>query len=554
MTVAGKTFVTATRVISLRWRPDRRQAAWILSSTASKRCFSTKSDCSASRETVTALAPRYLVEKSIETAADALTRFLEQAKEPALVEPGGDPIPLLRDSYAVELTSGKLFLQAWNRERTLSRRITQLLEERAGMLEFAVERFGKKSGILTLFDAARPKAVKVTRKASRQTYGEQFRRSLLRQFPGWRIVEISTEPDLQHSLSPTYPRALLRKGASGQAAIGCPADAQDVDAVLTFGLIWLDYVRRREKRLGINGLAVFVPEGRQRTTCLRLLHLDPQMAEWSAFVFTDRIEDRVDILDYGNIDTVLPVRSVSHLPEYVWWAERLSAYPFVGIREEHGGRTSWAVHGLEFAVWRPGEGLLFGIETKRRASESNLPEIEGLARELARLRSPDAADRSSPLYLKKPELWLEAQAQSGVRDIDASLEATPVYRQAPAFAGGERGILDLLAVDFAGRLAVLEVKVSEDLHLPLQALDYWIRVCWHAQRGDFNRSGYFPQKRLQAAPPRLILVAPALHFHPTTQTVTGFFSPQIEITTVGVASDWRERLRVMFRRQREARP
>jgi hypothetical protein len=234
--------------------------------------------------------------------------------------------------------------------------------------------------------------------------------------------------------------------------------------------------------------------------------------------------------------------------------DRLAPYSFVTAREEQGGRTSWTVHGLEFARWDPRDGLLFGVETKRRGNESNAAEIEGLARELARLRSPTAVDRTNPLYLKKPELWLEAQAQACVREIDASLEAAPVYRQAPAFAAGERGILDLLAVDYAGRLAVLEVKVSEDLHLPLQALDYWVRVCWHARRDDFKRCNYFPNKRLQTLPPRLILVAPALHFHPTTETVTRYFSPDIEITTVGLASDWRDRLKVMFRRVRQTRP
>ena len=86
----------------------------------------------------------------------------------------------------------------------------------------------------------------------------------------------------------------------------------------------------------------------------------------------------------------------------------------------------------------------------------------------------------------------------------------------PAFAGGERGILDLLAVDHAGRLAVVELKASADLHLPLQALDYWIRVKWHLDRGEFGRAGYFPGIELRPEPPRLLLVAPSLEFHPTT--------------------------------------
>ena len=57
----------------------------------------------------------------------------------------------------------------------------------------------------------------------------------------------------------------------------------------------------------------------------------------------------------------------------------------------------------------------------------------------------------------------------------------PVYRQVPAFAASDRGMLDLLAVNRDGRLAVVELKADEDLHMVLQGLDYWIRVHRAAQ-------------------------------------------------------------------------
>ena len=236
--------------------------------------------------------------------------------------------------------------------------------------------------MLELIDLAAPKAQYATRKATRHTYREQFRRSLLRQFPGWRITELSAEADLEHSLSPAYPRALLRKGRQIQAAIGCPPDAGDVDGVLTFGLIWLDYLRSRDTKSNVCGLAVFVPQGRHRSTCLRLLHLRQDSTEWSAFVYTDRIEDRVDLRDYGNIDTVLPSRNGSVPAERSWWTEKLSSLEQVTAREEQHGRISWTVRGLEFARWDPDSGLTFGIDEHRKARESHLAEIEALAREL----------------------------------------------------------------------------------------------------------------------------------------------------------------------------
>jgi hypothetical protein len=117
----------------------------------------------------------------------------------------------------------------------------------------------------------------------------------------------------------------------------------------------------------------------------------------------------------------------------------------------------------------------------------------------------------------------------------------------PALAGGERGVIDLLAASSNGRLAVLELKASADIHLPLQALDYWLRVRWHHECGDFARHGYFPALELQPAPPRLIFIAPALQFHPTTETLLRHFSPEVEVTRIGLAVEWQQDLRVMLR-------
>ena len=131
--------------------------------------------------------------------------------------------------------------------------------------------------------------------------------------------------------------------------------------------------------------------------------------------------------------------------------------------------------------------------------------------------------------------------------MDATLHAQPVYGQVTEFAGGDRGIIDLLAVDRDGRLAVIELKVDQDIHLPLQALDYWMRVHWHLERGEFAERGYFSGIPLRAGPPRLLLVAPALEFHPSNETVLGFFRPDIPVERVGLGIQWRQELKVMFR-------
>ncbi len=89
-------------------------------------------------------------------------------------------------------------------------------------------------------------------------------------------------------------------------------------------------------------------------------------------------------------------------------------------------------------------------------------------------------------------------------------------------------MLDVLTVTHDGRLAVVELKADEDIHLPLQGLDYWSRVHWHHSRAEFPRFGYFPDRELSAEKPLLYLVAPALHVHPETDVLLRYLSPEID--------------------------
>ena len=137
--------------------------------------------------------------------------------------------------------------------------------------------------------------------------------------------------------------------------------------------------------------------------------------------------------------------------------------------------------------------------------------------------------------------------QEDVTRVDARLDPRHLYTQVPALSAGDRGVLDLLGVTRNGRLAVIELKASEDPQGLLQAADYWLRVRWHQQQDDFHRYGYFPGVALQANPPLLYLVAPGLRFHPATDVLRKFLARDIEITRVGLAENWRSGLRVIFR-------
>src|SRR5712692_9314436 len=173
----------------------------------------------------------------------AIECFLKASRQPVLMEPGEDPLPMVPGRFALESRGGAVRLECWSETRNLVRRVRGLRLERRGRLELEVEHFGGRAGSLTLVDLADPSNRDADRRGARLKYRERFRRSLRRQFPDWRLAELSTEADLHHSLSPSYPRALLRRGTTGLAAIGAAEDALAPEGALSFGLIWLDYLR-----------------------------------------------------------------------------------------------------------------------------------------------------------------------------------------------------------------------------------------------------------------------------------------------------------------------
>jgi hypothetical protein len=492
------------------------------------------------------------VPTGVEETRAAIEAFLKNSKQPALLEPGEELLPLTEDNFSLDLRGGRLTLQAWDRTRNLARRVIAIQAPSSARLEITVERFARRQGQLFLLDLARRAGADLGRRSARLVFRERFRLFLRRQFPEWKLAELSAEQNLEFSLSPAFPRAFLRHGQHAWAAIACPPQS-DAAAVLSFGLIWLTHLRARERRVAVEGLAIYVPAGRERATALRLLCLDPAAARFELFSYSEQdFVVRIDPRDHGNLDTHLePCRRPAPNQLETW--QRIISLPGVERILKHDGRASLRVRGVEFAELSGGE-LFFGLGERRPAREHHAAEIERLVEELDRARSPEAQDRGHALYRQYPEAWLESQARAQIETLDASLLCDPIYGQVPAFAGGERGILDLLAADRAGRLAVVELKASADLHLPLQALDYWIRVKWHLDRGEFPAHGYFPGLLLRPEPPRLLLVSPSLEFHPTTETILSYFSPAIDVERIGLAADWRKGLQVMFRLRGAERP
>ena len=93
-----------------------------------------------------------------------------------------------------------------------------------------------------------------------------------------------------------------------------------------------------------------MPSGAEKTTCLRVLFLDPAVAQYSVHVYSkEGYAARVDLGDYGNMDTRLERcqrRVPSAIDESV---SRLAQIPDVETIQKPDGSLSLRVHGLEFA-------------------------------------------------------------------------------------------------------------------------------------------------------------------------------------------------------------
>ncbi len=523
---------------------------------------------------------------SEQIAPDVLAKSIEEylAEHPAaaVLEDGRVVFDMRNARYAICESHGRCVLQLWSEERNLIRTVVEV-QSRAQCLRLMTRRMG----------APRPEALEIVptsdrrtptaRDSARRNYLRLLERALTRVFIGWKVEGFRSAIDLEHSFGPAYVRGRLLKGTVAEAVIGVSESESSavIDGILTLGILWLDYCREHgDARRHFGALKIIVPLAAWRTTAERMAWLNHAAAGLQLFTLDERSEEliQVDFRDTGNLHSRLvhAFSPAAALERCRAGLNRLLALvpPEARERIEIHPRSATAVslllHGLDFARVRHGlaaHSFAHQDEVTFGAGINETPlteENEPLARELfSRLflsRYPDGS-HTNALFRLQPERWLESRLRNDLAEPLPTLRGDLVYTQVPALTSGDRGMLDLLTLDRDGRLAVIEIKADEDLQLPMQALDYWIRV--HALNNDrqpsetsrgrplsaFERQGYFASAEVSPLAPRLLLLAPALRIHPANEPVLRYLSPQIEWELVAVSEHWRRELKVVFRKR-----
>jgi hypothetical protein len=119
-------------------------------------------------------------------------RFVAGAAQPALLDPGEEPLRLIPEQWNISEWNGRAVLQAWDAQRNLVRRIVGLGEQRRDRLALLTERFPKIPGEMQIADLAAPLGLELQRKTSRLAFRDRFRLMLAREYPQWRIEEVSS--------------------------------------------------------------------------------------------------------------------------------------------------------------------------------------------------------------------------------------------------------------------------------------------------------------------------------------------------------------------------
>ncbi len=381
------------------------------------------------------------------------------------------------------------------------------------------------------------------------------RRWIAKEKPGSLILSASNRCDRSHSISGSYLRIHFRHHGKDHLMIALPSEAGELaSSMLTQGLLWFDWLRRRGKLSVPASICLLVPEGLTVVLYHRSRYLNMERVAVEIWEYREQEGRDWEVRRAGpapppeeNRDFKWPLlgpfrwspllaRVLDLAPDSIRRYPRLKEF------------DSLRILGLEFArvTGAQRDRICFGVGLQHvELQEENFDNLRSLVNQILYFRRADSPDVRHPYYRIQSERWLESMILDDSSRLFPELASEAVYSQIPVYLGRDPGRVDILGIDGEGTLVVMELKVSENPDLPLQSLDYWGRVVLHNLRGDFERRGYFIRNRLSRHTPKIYLVSPVFSFHDSTERILRFLDPHLEVWKISINEDWRSGVRVL---------
>jgi hypothetical protein len=514
----------------------------------------------------------------IESAHRAILEQISEHNDWFFAVNGRAPLALARDEFDCSFEHGRLIFSCWTENGSRSWRIDawSLIGDKLTLK--ASRRMGAEVSTLELVPRASAKAMVASIAAARQVRCEKLAQIVAQTsvcgspaqdhrlksvplLPGAKIERAALSPGMRRDQPGRYARIVLRLLHERVAVTGTVAlsDARNIDSLFSSALLWFHRLRQSPRRPFIEKFLLVV--GRDVLEAARQRHA----------LLRDSLRKAVELFEIDETwETVTPVRSPERKE---LWRKRLARFPPVTEAEtgeqvrqviaraphavdvvisRHGQTLRY--HGLPFARVRrvmEKDRVWFGIEGARRRllDDYHQPDWAKLFRDLEEYRSKSCRDRKHWLYRAAGEAWLESILRRDISRLDPGLIVAPLHAQFRTSHGGPTGArpIDLLALRHDGRLAVIELKVSEDREHVFQGVDYWRRVEAHRRRGHISSAKLFGERKISDETPLVYLVAPALRFHPSFATLARTIAPDIEIYRFDINEDWRAGVRVVRR-------
>jgi hypothetical protein len=302
--------------------------------------------------------------------------------------------------------------------------------------------------------------------------------------------------------------------------------------------------------------------------------LNPSLAKWELWEVGDDFDTLVQIdIRESAICSRIAVKSFDHARSFDRFTEgthRVMAF----LSEETQAQIElraltpceialeikgWPIAYVRFA-YLPGsfkrqDSITFIIDRKEfPLTTANAPRFQKMVAALVTNRTSAGSDAS--IYFQSHETqWLRWSLRTALPWIEPCMKPNTYYKAVPIVTLRGKKELNLMTCDSSGRIAVIEMKACDDMHLPLRGLDAWIetRRLLHRESekvvNQLQSAGYFQDLALPEQLPVLYFVAPSLRIHPTNEIILKYISAAIEWHLLAVNENWREHLSVVFRKR-----